>query len=315
MTPARFRDVDATRLGTAYGFTAYLIWGAFPLYFTILAPAGAWEILVHRILWSVVFCVLVVLATRDFAWVRPILRSPKALVGVTLASIFIAANWTIYVAAVMSGHVTEAALGYFLNPLVTVGLGVFVLRERLRPLQWAAVGIGLLGALYLTFAAGKPPWISLALACSFASYGFMKKRLGTSLGALHSLTAETAVLAPVAALVLAWLTVTGRATFTTDGVGHGLLLASSGVATAIPLLLFAAAARRVPLVTIGLLQFITPILQLVCGVVLLHEHLSTARWVGFAIVWLALGVLSADSLRSVRTRARRLEQSAEGAVA
>ncbi|HET7303270.1 MAG TPA: EamA family transporter RarD [Segeticoccus sp.] len=315
MTPALLRDTDPSRLGTGYGFTAYLIWGAFPLYFTTLAPASAWEILVHRILWSLVFCVIVVLVTRDLAWVRPILRRPRALVGITLASIFIAANWTIYVAAVMSGHVTEAALGYFLNPLVTVGLGVLVLRERLRPLQWVAVGIGLLGALYLTVAAGKPPWISLALACSFASYGFMKKRLGASLGALHSLTAETAVLAPIAALVLVWLTLTGRSTFTTAGVGHSLLLTSAGVATAIPLLLFAAAARRVPLVTIGLLQFITPILQLLAGVVILGEHMSSARWAGFAIVWVALAVLSVDSVHSARSRSRQLARAAEGAAA
>jgi chloramphenicol-sensitive protein RarD len=290
-----------------------VIWGTFPLYFHLLAPAGAWEILAHRILWTLLFCSAVLAVRRDFAWCRSVFGNPRMLGAVTLAGLLIAVNWTIYVAAVVAHHVTEASLGYFLNPIVTVAIGVVVLRERLRSLQWLAVAIGLAAGVYLTVDLGRPPWIALGLAFSFAFYGLMKKRLGTALGAFQSLTSETAVLAPVAAVVLLWLGTGGQTTFTLEAPAHPLLLASAGVVTAIPLLLFAAAARRVPLVTIGLLQFITPVLQLLCGVLLLGETMRTSRWIGFGIVWIALLVLAFDSIRSVRTR-RRLADAAEGAA-
>ncbi|TWP37445.1 EamA family transporter RarD [Leekyejoonella antrihumi] len=290
--------------GATYGFAAYVIWGAFPLYFHALEPSGAWEVLVHRILWTFVVCVIVLAYLRKMAFARDLLHNPRRLAAVTIASLMIATNWTIYVEAVVTGHVVEASLGYFLNPLVTVALGVVVLRERLRRLQWIAVGVGIVACIYLAIDYGHLPWISVCLALSFASYGFMKNRIGGSMTPLESLASETAVLTPVAVVVLVALTVTGHTTFTTDGTGHALLLMSSGVATAIPLLLFAAAARRVPLVTIGLLQFITPVLQLLCGVLLLDEHLNTARWIGFGIVWVALALLSLDSLRA-GTRSRR----------
>lgn len=299
-TSAQVRQ--ASKNGTAYGAAAYILWGLFPLYFHALAPAGAFEILAHRILWSLVLCVLVLLVRHEVAWVRPLVSSPRALAAVTIAGLLIATNWTIYLAAVLSEHVTEAALGYFLNPLVTVALGVLVLRERLRRLQWVAVGIGLFAGIYLTVDYGRPPWIALSLAASFALYGLMKNRIGVSLGALPSLTAETAVLSPIAVAVLVWLSLHGQTTFTTDAPAHPLLLVSSGVATAVPLLLFAAAASRIPLVTIGLLQFVTPILQLLCGVLLLGETMPTSRWIGFAIVWVALVLLMVDSLRSLRAR-------------
>ena len=206
-------------------------------------------------------------------------------------------------------HVTEASLGYFLNPIVTVGIGVVVLRERLRPMQWLAVAIGLAAGIYLTIDLGRPPWIAMGLAFSFALYGLTKKRLGTSLSALQSLTSETAVLVPVAITVLVWVGIRGESTFTVDSPAHPLLLASAGLVTAGPLLLFAAAARRVPLVTIGLLQFITPVLQLLCGVLILGETMKTSRWIGFGIVWIALLVLTFDSLRSIRTRRRNYPSS------
>jgi chloramphenicol-sensitive protein RarD len=300
---------DARR-GTIYGAGAYAIWGVFPLYFHLLAPAGAWEILAHRIAWTLLFCVAVLAVRRDFGWCRSVFGNPRMLAAVTLAGLLIAVNWVIYVAAVVAHHVTEASLGYFLNPIVTVAIGVLVLREKLRPLQWLAVGIGLVAGVYLTVDFGRPPWIAVGLAFSFALYGLMKKRLGTSLDALHSLTSETAVLLPIAAAVLGWVAISGESTFTVDTPNHPLLLASAGLVTAAPLLLFAAAARRVPLVTIGLLQFITPVLQLLCGVLLLGETMSTSRWVGFGIVWTALLVLTFDSIRSLRTR-RRLADSAE----
>jgi len=285
----------------------------FPLYFHLLAPAGAWEILAHRILWTLLFCAAVVAVRREFAWCRSVFGNPRMLGAVTLAGLLLAVNWTIYVAAVVAHHVTEASLGYFLNPIVTVAIGVIVLRERLRSLQWLAVAIGLAAGVYLTIDFGRPPWIALSLAFSFALYGLMKKRLGTSLGALQSLTSETAVLAPIALVILLWLGNRGDTTFSVDSPGHPLLLASAGVVTAVPLLLFGAAARRVPLVTIGLLQFITPVLQLLCGVLLLGETMETSRWIGFGIVWVALLVLTFDSIRSVRTR-RRLADAAESAA-
>jgi chloramphenicol-sensitive protein RarD len=304
---------EDVRRGTAYGLGAYAIWGTFPLYFHLLAPAGAWEILAHRILWTLLFCGAVLAIRREFAWCRPVLGNPRMLGAVTLAGLLIAINWIIYVAAVVAHHVTEASLGYFLNPIVTVAIGVVVLREKLRSMQWLAVAIGLAAGVYLTVDFGRPPWIALSLAFSFALYGLMKKRLGTSLGAFQSLTSETAVLAPIAVVVLLWVGARGETTFTVDSPSHPLLLASAGLVTAAPLLLFAAAARRVPLVTIGLLQFITPVLQLICGVLLLGETMEPSRWIGFGIVWVALLVLTFDSIRSVRTR-RRLADAAEGAA-
>ncbi|MGB3762821.1 MAG: EamA family transporter RarD [Ornithinimicrobium sp.] len=281
--------------GTAYGLTAYTLWGLFPLYFITLRPAGAVEILVHRVLWAFVLCLIILAVLGNLRWVAPLVRRPRTLAAVGTAGALIATNWTIYTFAVLTGHVTEAALGYFLNPLVTVGLGVVVLRERLRVAQWVAVGIGATAALYLTVDYGSPPWISISLALTFASYGLVKKRVGLSLSAVQSLTAETMVIAPAALAVLVYLTVTGSQTFTTQGWSHTLLLVSAGVATTIPLLFFAAAARRVPLTTIGLLQFITPVLQLLCAVVLLGESMPSSRWVGFALVWVALAVLTLDS--------------------
>jgi chloramphenicol-sensitive protein RarD len=285
----------------------------FPLYFHLLEPAGAWEILAHRILWTLLVCGAVLAVRREFAWCHAVFGNPRMLVAVTTAGLLLAVNWTIYVAAVMAHHVAEASLGYFLNPIVTVAIGVFVLRERLRPLQWLAVGIGLAAGVYLTIDFGRPPWIALGLAFSFAFYGLMKKRLGASLSAFQSLTSETAVLVPVAIAALGWVGIRGQTTFTMDSPTHPLLLASAGLVTALPLLLFAAAARRVPLVTIGLLQFVTPVLQLLCGVLLLGETMQTSRWIGFGIVWIALLVLTFDSIRSVRTR-RRLADAAECAA-
>ncbi|HEY8820725.1 MAG TPA: EamA family transporter RarD [Dermatophilaceae bacterium] len=303
-------DTQEAGGGAAYGAGAYAIWGAFPLYFHVLAPAGAWEILAHRILWTLLFCGAVLAVRREFSWGRSLVERPRLLGAVTLAGLLIAINWIIYVTAVVAHHVTEASLGYFLNPIVTVAIGVVVLREKLRSLQWLAVAIGLVAGVYLTVDFGRPPWIALGLAFSFALYGLMKKRLGSSLGAFQSLTAETAVLAPIAIALLVWLGTRSETTFTVDSPAHPLLLASAGVVTAAPLLLFAAAARRVPLVTIGLLQFITPVLQLLCGVLLLGETMRPSRWIGFGIVWVALLVLTFDSIRSVRAR-RRLADAAE----
>ena len=297
------------RRGTAFGAGAYLLWGIFPLYFRLLLPAGPVEILLHRVVWSLLFCVVALLVVRDLSWVR-VVRSPRRLSLLALAAAVIAVNWGTYIYGVNSGQVVETSLGYFINPLVTVLLGVVLLRERLRRLQWVAVAIGAVAVAVLTVDYGRPPWIALVLAASFGTYGLVKKQVGGHVGALASLTTETALLTPVALGVLVWLEVTGRATFTQDAPWHPLLLASTGVATAIPLLLFAAAARRVPLVTIGLLQFITPVLQLLAGVVLLHERVPPSRWVGFSLVWLALIVLTVDSLHAARRRSRAARTAA-----
>jgi chloramphenicol-sensitive protein RarD len=299
-------DTRDVRLGTAYGAGAFLLWGVFPLYFHALIPAGAVEIVVHRVVWSLLVCLVILAVTRQVGWVRPMLRNPRQLGWLALAATCLALNWGVYVYGVNSGQAVEAALGYFINPLVTVLLGVVVLRERLRSLQWAAVGLGAVAVVVLTAGYGHPPWIALTLALSFATYGLLKKHVGPNVGAVASFTTETAVLFPVAVATMVWLEVSGRGTFTEQAPGHALLLASTGVATAVPLLLFAAGARRVPLVTMGLLQFITPVLQLLCGVLVLGETVPPSRWVGFGIVWAALAVLTADAVRqSRRASARR----------
>jgi chloramphenicol-sensitive protein RarD len=282
------RDPAEVRRGTAYGIAAYGIWGIFPLYFHSLKPSGAWEILAHRIVWTLAVCVLILMIRRDWGWLRTVLASRR-------------------LTAVLTGRTYEAALGYFLHPIVTVFLGVFVLGERLRRLQWAAVAVGGIASVYLSIAGGVLPWISLSLALTFGLYGLTKNRVGVSLKAMHSLAAETMVLAPVALVILLVLAQRGETTFAGHGGVHTGLLVASGVVTAIPLLLFAAAARRIPLVTVGLIQFMTPVLQLLCGVFLLNEHVSGRLWVGFGIVWIALALLTFDSLRNNRNNRARTD--------
>src|SRR4051812_31191642 len=243
--------------GVLYGVGAYGLWGVFPLYFRLLESSGAVEVVLHRVLWSLLVCLVVVAATRGWRDLRAALGSPRTVTALGVGAVLLALNWGVYVYAVNSGQVVEASLGYYINPLVTVLLGVLVLRERLRRWQWTAVGVGAVAVAVLTAAYGKPPLIALTLAVSFGLYGLIKNRVGASVGALTSLTTETVVLALPAAAVLAWLEVHGQGRFTQDPPWQALLLASSGVATVIPLLMFAAAARRVPLSTIGLLQYLT----------------------------------------------------------
>jgi chloramphenicol-sensitive protein RarD len=298
------------RRGVLYGIGAYGLWGVFPLYFRLLERSGALEVVLHRVLWALLVCLAVVAAVRGWAELRAVLAVPRHVVTLGVGAVLLAVNWGVYIYAVNSGQVVEASLGYYINPLVTVLLGVLVLRERLRRLQWAAVGVGALAVAVLTAAYGRPPFIALTLALSFGLYGLIKNRVGASVGALASLTTETLVLAPVAAAGLVWLEMGGQGHFSDNPPWQGLLLASVGVATVVPLLFFAAAARRVPLSTIGLLQYLTPTLQLLCGVLLLGEHMPPARWVGFALVWLALVVLTLDTLRAA-TRRRLAARAAE----
>jgi len=288
--------------GVLYGIGAYGLWGVFPLYFRLLESSGAVEVVVHRVLWSLFVCVVVVAAVRGWGELRATLATPGRVVPLGIGAVFLAVNWGVYVYAVNSGQVVEASLGYYINPLVTVLLGVLVLRERLRPWQWTAVAVGVLAVVVLTVGYGRVPLIALTLAVSFGLYGLIKNRVGADVGALTSLTTETVVLVLPAAAVLVWLESTGRGHFTDNPPWQGVLLASVGVATVVPLLLFAASARRVPLSTLGLLQYLTPTLQLLCGVLLLGEHMVPARWAGFALVWVALVLLTADTLRTASRR-------------
>ncbi|MBC7518400.1 MAG: EamA family transporter RarD [Microbacteriaceae bacterium] len=292
------------RTGLLQGFSAYGLWGLLPLYFFLLAPAGAFEIVAERILFSLLFCLILITATRHWMKVLAIVRQPKLLFTLGLAGVFIYINWQVYLLAVLTGRVLEGALGYFINPIVTVLLGVLVLRERLRPLQWVAVGISFIAVLVLAFGYGQVPWISLALAFSFGIYGLIKKRLGNRVDALTGLSLETAWLAPVAIAQLAIVASTAGLTLGTLGPLHTIAIIGSGVVTAIPLLLFAGAARRLPLITLGLIQFVAPLSQFAIGAFLLHETLTPERWLGFGLVWVALLVLSADMLSSGRAARR-----------
>ncbi|MFE1250538.1 EamA family transporter RarD [Streptomyces sp. NPDC058735] len=291
-------------IGLLNGFAAYGMWGLVPLFWPLLKPAGAMEILAHRMVWSLVFVGAALLVLRRWAWAGELLRQPRKLGLITVAAAVITLNWGLYIWSVNSGHVVEASLGYFINPLVTIAMGVLLLKERLRPVQWAAVGTGCAAVVVLTLGYGRPPWISLCLAFSFATYGLVKKKV--NLGGVESLAAETAIQFLPALAFLAWLGARGDSTFTTEGAGHAALLASAGIVTALPLVCFGAAAIRVPLSTIGLLQYMTPVFQFLLGILYFHEEMPPQRWAGFALVWLALTLLTWDALRTARRAARAL---------
>ncbi|WP_448611440.1 EamA family transporter RarD [Geodermatophilus sp. URMC 60] len=303
--------MEERRAGIASGLAAYGLWGLFPLYFPLLEPAGGLEIVAHRVIWSLLFVAVLLTAVRGWPQVRTTLTDRRSLVVLSGAAVLIAANWLVFVYAVNSGHVVETSLGYFINPLVSVLLGVVVFAERLRRLQWVAVGIAAVAVGVLTVDYGRPPWIALTLAGSFALYGLMKKLVRVA--AAPGLFVETALVVVPAVVVLAVLHAQGEGTAGNGGTGHLLLLLSSGVATAVPLLLFAGATRRIPLSTVGLLQYVTPLMQLAIGVFVYHEPMPPARLAGFVIVWVALAVFTADSLRSARAGARR--RTAEAAPA
>lgn len=306
-------QIDTPReraLGGLYAFTAYLLWGFLPLYFLLLAPTGPFELVAWRIVLSPVFCALLLTVLRGWGRLAAIIRQPKLLLWTAVAGGLIYVNWQVYILATLSGHVIEASLGYFMNPIVTVVLGVLVLRERLRPVQWVAVGIAVIAVGVIVVGYGAFPWIALTLALTFGVYGLVKKRLGPSVDAVSGLTLESAWLVPVAAVLLMVVGTSTGLTMGAAGPWHAVLLSLAGVITAVPLLLFAAGARRVPLTVIGLLQFVAPILQFVIGAWLLGEPMPPERWVGFGLVWLALVVLSVDSVLFAR-RARGVSDVGE----
>jgi chloramphenicol-sensitive protein RarD len=296
--------VGEERRGYLYGLVAYAIWGIFPLYWRLLEPATPVEILANRLLWSAVCCVLLLAVLRRWRWIGAVLRQPRTVARIVAAAVLIAVNWGTYIYGVNSHHVVETSLGYFINPLVSILLGVVVLRERLHRPQWIALAVGAAAVVVIAVDYGRPPWIALVLAFSFGLYGLTKKTLG--MPAAEGLFAESAVLALPAAGYLAFLAFRGQGTFGTGSVGHTLLLLSTGVVTAVPLLCFASAANRIPLSAVGILQYLTPVMQLGCGLLFLGERMPPAELAGFVLVWLALAIFTWDVLhRYRRGRSRR----------
>src|SRR3954453_435306 len=304
--------MDNHRSGLVFGLSAYLLWGLFPLYWPLLEPAAPVEILAHRIAWSLVFVAALLAFTAGFGWLRALGRRRAALL--TLAAALVPLNWGTYIYGVNSEHVVETSLGYFINPLVTVALAVAVLGERLTRAQGAAVALAATAVGVLTLDYGRPPWSALALACSFGLYGLIKKRAGVD--GTQSLAVETTALFLPALGYLIWLGHRGESTFTGHGAGHVALLVGSGAATAIPLVLFGVAAIRIPLITLGLLQYLAPVMQFLIAVLTAREPMPLSRLAGFVLVWIALAIFTTDAIRSGRrSRARAAAAAAPLAVA
>ncbi|MFT4235531.1 MAG: EamA family transporter RarD [Microbacterium sp.] len=297
-------------LGTAAGFASYLLWGFLPLYFVILAPTGPWEVVAWRIILSLAFCAILLTITRGWSRMVRVLRTLRLALLTALAGVLVYVNWQVFLVAAQTGRVLEASLGYFINPIMTVLLAVVFLRERIRALQWAAIGIAAVAVIVIIVAYGSVPWLSIILTCSFGAYGLVKNRIGHAVDAVSGLALETLWLTPVATVILIVVGVAGGGiTFGTVGGWHTLALALAGVVTAVPLLLFASATRRVSLSTIGLLQFAAPILQFVCGAFILGEPMPPERWIGFGIVWVAAIVLAADVVLHSRRPAAVVESA------
>lgn len=282
--------------GVAYTIGAYLIWGVLPLYFLTLVPTGPWEVVAWRVLLSLVFCLILLTIMRGWPALIAIIRQPRLLGWTALAGVLIYVNWQTFLIGTLTGHVIETSLGYFINPIFTVLLGVFVLRERVRWLQWVAIGVAALAVVVIVFAYGTFPWIALTLTASFGIYGLVKKQIGAAVDAISGLTLESFWLIPIAVVTLIVVWQTDGITFGQVSPLHTLLVAGAGIATAVPLLLFAAGTRRIDLSLVGMLQFITPIMQFVVGWVLLGEPMPLERWIGFVIVWIAIVVFVADLL-------------------
>lgn len=299
-TPAAPGPANERNAGLLQGLGAYGLWGLLPLYFLTISIASPLEIVAGRILFSLVFCAILLGAGRDWRRFLGLARDRRAMAGLTLASVLIAVNWLTYTYAVLNGHAAEAALGYFINPLVSIALGVLFLKERLRRMQWVAIGFGLAAVTVLSFASGNVPWVALLLAFSFGFYGFVKNRVGRTATALTSLSMETAILALPALGFMAWLVITDSDTVLSSGAGHFWLMAAGGILTAVPLLLFGAAARRLPLSTVGTLQFLAPILQFTVALVVFKEPMPPERLFGFSLVWVAVVLLCIDMARMPR---------------
>ena len=282
------------QIGVLSAALAFLLWGLFPLYFHALKTITPSEILAHRIVWSLIFLAIVLTVRRQWAWIGNLRSQPRVMAGFAASALLLSGNWLLYIWAVNSGHVIEGSLGYFINPLFNVMLGYLVLKERLRPGQWLAIGIAAAGVLWLTWQAGRMPWIALLLAASFGGYGLLRKT--AALGALEGLSFETMLLFPFAAAYLVWMALHGTNGFADASIGVRWLLAASGPITAIPLLLFASGARRIPMSLLGILQYIGPTIQLSLGVFLFREEFTQERLIGFALIWSALALYAAEGL-------------------
>lgn len=296
--------------GLLQGLAAYGLWGLLPLYFLTIGIASPMEIVANRIVWSLLFCAILLTLTKNWGQLLELCRNRQAMTRLSVASVLIAVNWLTYTFAVLNGHAVEASLGYFINPLVSTALGVIFLKEKLRPLQWVAMGFGLAAVLTLTFAYGSIPYIALTLAFSFGFYGFVKNRVGRTATALTSLSVETGVLTLPALAFMAWLVASNQDTVLSSGPSHFWLMVASGVITAVPLLLFGASARRLPLTTLGTLQFLAPILQFIVALTVFNEPMPPERLVGFCLVWVAVILLCID----MASQPRR-DRAARAAVA
>lgn len=299
---------ESRTAGAAYAGGAYLLWGILPLYFLLLVPTGPWEVVAWRVLLSFVFCLVLLTITRGWGAFRAIVRQPKLLGWTALAGLLIYVNWQVFLIGTLSDRIVETSLGYFINPITTVLLGVFVLRERIRRLQWAAILIAAVAVAVIVIGYGEFPWIALSLTASFGVYGLIKKKIGPAVDAVSGLTLESFWLIPIAVVQLVIVAQTPAGiTMGANGGWHAALLAFAGIVTAVPLLMFAAGTRRVGLTVVGMLQFITPVMQFVIGVAFLHEPMPPERWAGFVIVWIAIGVFVIDLLIAAR-RGRRIPQ-------
>ena len=288
--------------GVLYAALAFVMWGLYPLYFRVVASVPAHELVLQRSVWSFVFIVALLTVLRRWSWLTEIARAPRQLWTFVVSALLISGNWLLYIVAVNGGHVLEASLGYFINPLLNVALGVLVLREKLRRAQWAAVALAVLGVVWLTVVAGRLPWIALALAGLFAAYGLVRKT--AKLGALEGLSLETFLLALFGLPLLLWWTFARHGVWTQGEPGQAGWLVLSGPLSALPLLFFAMAARRLPLATLGLVQYLSPTIQLLLGVWVFREPFSSSRLVGFGFIWAALALVSVDALRqSLRSSA------------
>jgi len=289
--------LNREKLGLLYGLGAYVLWGLFPLYWPLLKPATSPEIVSHRAVWTMVFCFIILAITKSLKSTLATFKRPKVAAKLFTASILVSINWLIYIWATNNGHVVEASLGYYINPLIAIAFGIILLKERMRPLQWVSVSVATIGVLVLTIDYGRLPWVAFGVALSWGTYGLIKKQL--NLGAVEGLAIETLIAFIPYCAYLVFLGSTGEGQFG-QGVSVTILLISAGAVTAIPLLLFNASTTRLPLTTIGLLQYITPTLTFIIGVWVNHEVMSTARWVGFFIIWIALFALAYDLVRSGR---------------